>query len=158
MAESDCDRVWKRAKDVGFCMLSTIDGDQIDSRPMAAYVRPEEERIYFLTDKGSAKEEEIARNANVNLAFADAGDQTYVSIRGRASLSNDRDKIRDLWSPPAKAWWDGPDDPSIRLLTVEPTEAQYWDSPGTVASYIKMAAAFVSDARLAVGDHAKVDM
>ena len=51
-----------------------------------------------------------------------------------------------------------PDDPSIRVLRVTPTEAEYWDSPGTIRSYIRMAAAAVSDTRPAMGDHEHVRM
>jgi hypothetical protein len=57
----------------------------------------------------------------------------------------------------AKAWRDSADDPALRMLKVTPKDAQYWDSPGTVVSYIKMLAA-VSDTRPAVGEKAKVRM
>jgi general stress protein 26 len=143
---------------IGFCMLATRDGEDIRSRPMAAHVERDEHAIYFLTDIGSHKDSDIAKNPNVGLAFADAGDQKYVSLTGRATVSNDRAKIKELWSPVAKAWWNGPDDPAIRVLRVTPKDAQYWDSPGTVVSYIKMLAAAVSDARPDVGDNAKVRM
>ena len=103
-------------------------------------------------------ERQLQQRRIARLAFADAGDQKYVSLTGRATVSNDRLKIRELWSTPAKAWWDDPDDPSIRILKVEPKDAQYWDSGGTVRSYIKMAAAAVSDTRPDLGDHEKVDM
>jgi hypothetical protein len=39
---------------------------------------------------------------------------------------------------------------------VVPKDAQYWDSPGTIISYVKMAAAAVSSARPAMGENAKV--
>jgi general stress protein 26 len=156
--ESDVTRVWDLVEKIGFCMLATRDGEDIRSRPMAAYVERDENRILFLTDKESYKEEEIAADPNVGLAFADAGKQTYVALTARAVLSNDRDKIRDIWSPAAKAWWDSPDDPSIRLLSVTPKDAQYWDNPGTVRSYIRMGAAALTNARPAMGDNAKVEM
>ena len=73
-------------------------------------------------------------------------------------MSNDREKIRELFGTAAKAWWDNPEDPSIRVLKVAPTEAFYWDSPGTVRAYIKMAAAAVSNSRPAMGEHGHVDM
>jgi general stress protein 26 len=155
MSENDVDKVWALMKKIGFCMLSTHDGQDIRARPMAAYAERDEHAIYFLTDAASHKDEEIARNPSVGLAFADAGDQKYVSVTGRAEVSNDRQKIRELWSTPAKAWWDNADDPSIRVLKVTPKDAQYWDSPGTVVSYVKMLAAAVSDSRPAMGDHAK---
>jgi general stress protein 26 len=145
-------------EEVGFCMLASLDGEEIRARPMAAYVRPEEGAVWFLTDADSAKDEEVARAPNVNLAFADTSGQTYVSVTGRAEVSNDRERIRELWGTPARAWWDSPDDPAIRLLKVTPKDAQYWDSPGKLRAYIKMAAAAVSDARPAMGDSGKVEL
>jgi general stress protein 26 len=157
-SDSDVERVWNLMEKIGFCMLSTTDGEDIRARPMAAYVDPNEHAVYFLTDSKSHKDEEIARYPNVGLAFADASGQKYVSVTGRATVSNDREKIKDLWSTPAKAWWDNPDDPSIRVLKIVPKDAQYWDSPGTVLSYVKMLAAAVSDSRPAIGDTAKVEL
>jgi general stress protein 26 len=118
-------RVWRLMEKVGFCMLSTHDGDDIRARPMAAHVEPEERAIYFLTDAESHKDAEIARNPNVGLAFADARGQKYVSVSGRATISNDRQRIKELWSTPAKAWWNSPDDPTIRVLKIAPKDAPY---------------------------------
>ncbi|MEO3433576.1 pyridoxamine 5'-phosphate oxidase family protein [Inquilinus sp. CAU 1745] len=158
MSNDDIDRAWALMKKIGFCMLSTHDGEDIRARPMAAHVERDEHMIYFLTDAESHKDEEIERNPNVGLVFADAGDQKYVSVTGRAEVSNDRQKIKDLWSTPAKAWWGSPDDPSIRVLKIAPKDAQYWDSPGTTVSYVKMIAAAMSDSRPAMGDHAKTNL
>jgi general stress protein 26 len=47
--------------------------------------------IYFLTDVRRHKDEKIARNPNINLSFADTGDQKYVSVAGtRPDLGNNR--------------------------------------------------------------------
>lgn len=156
--KDDAARVWELVEKIGFCMLTSMDGEELRSRPMAAYVEREEKQICFLTDAESHKDDEIEAWPNVNLAFADSGSHSYVSVTGRAKVSNDREKIRDLFNVPAKAWWDSPEDPSIRLLTVTPVDAQYWDSPGKLRSYVKMAAAAVSSARPEMGDNAKVDM
>jgi general stress protein 26 len=152
------DKVWALMEKIGFCMLASHDGEWIRSRPMSAYVRRDENAIYFLTDVDSAKDEEVAARPQVDLAFADTSGQSYVSLTGRASVSNDRERIRELFSTPAKAWWDDAEDPRIRVLKVTPHDAQYWDSPGTIRSYIRMAAAAVSDARPDLGENRKVDM
>jgi general stress protein 26 len=156
--DGDIDRVWTLMRKISFCMLSTHDGEDIRSRPMSAHVEREEDAIYFLTDITSHKDEDIARNPNVGLAFADPGGQKFVALTGRASVSNDRAKIKELWSAPAKAFWDSADNPSIRVLTVTPKDAQYWDSPGLVLSYISMVAAAVTNTRPAMGDSAKVKL
>ncbi len=40
----------------------------------------DEDTIYFLTDARRHKDEEIARDPHVNLAFADPGSQKYVAL------------------------------------------------------------------------------
>lgn len=159
MADRDpVERVWALVEKIGICMLVSRDGDDLRARPMAAFFERDQNVIYFLTDAQSHKDEEIVRDQHVVLAFADTGSQTYLSLTGTAEISNDRDLVRKLWSTPAKAWWDSPDDPSIRVLKIVPKDAQYWDSPGTVVSYVKMAAAAISSARPAMGENVKVDL
>lgn len=152
------DRVWELMKKIGFAMLVTCDGDKLRARPMSAYLQRDENAIYFLTDARHHKDEEIARDPSVNLSFADAGGQKYVSVTGTAVVDNDRAKIKELFSTPAKAWWNSADDPNIRVLKITPDDAEFWDSPGTVISYVKMASAAVTGRRPEIGDNRKVAM
>ncbi|MFK0334399.1 pyridoxamine 5'-phosphate oxidase family protein [Rhizobium sp. NPDC090275] len=152
------DTVWNLAEKIGFCMLTTETSGDLRARPMAAHPERLENAFYFLTDVNAHKDEEIAHNPHVCLAFADSKGHKYVSISGLAEISNDRERITELWSTPAKAWWDSPDDPAIRVLKVTPSFAEYWSSPGTIVSYIKMAAAALENARPDMGDNEKVDM
>ncbi|MCP9630533.1 pyridoxamine 5'-phosphate oxidase family protein [Rhodopseudomonas palustris] len=154
--EGNAQHAWDLMKKITFAMLATRDGEKIRSRPMAAYVRPEEGQIYFLTDARRHKDEEIARDHHVNLGFADASSQKYVSVSGYAAISNDRAKIKELFGTAAKAWWDNPEDPNIRVLKVTPEEAEYWDSPGTIVSYVKMAVAAATGGRPDLGENRKV--
>ena len=152
----DVERAWELMKKIGFAMLVTRDGDKLRARPMSAYLERESNTIYFLTDARRHKDEEIARNPGINLSFADASAQKYVSLTGNAVVSNDRAKIKELFTTTAKAWWESADDPNIRVLKVTPDDAEYWDSPGTVISYVKMAAAAVTGTRPDIGENRKV--
>lgn len=154
----DAERTWELMKKIGFAMLVTRDGDKLRARPMSAYLERENNAIYFLSDARRHKDDEIARNPGVNLSFADASAQKYVSLTGTAVVSNDRAKIKELFSTEAKAWWESADDPNIRVLKVTPDDAEYWDSPGTVVSYVKMAAAAVTGTRPDIGENRKVSM
>jgi general stress protein 26 len=154
----DADRAWDLMDKIGFAMLVTHDGDKLRARPMGAYLDREENAIYFLTDARRHKDEEIARNPGVNLSFANTSDQKYVSVTGTAVVSNDRAKIRELFSTPAKAWWNSAEDQNIRVLKITPDDAEFWDSPGSVISYVKMAAAAVTGSRPDIGDNRKVAM
>lgn len=155
---SDVQRVWDLMKKIGFAMLVTRDGDKLRARPMSAYLKREENAIYFLTDARRHKDEEIARDPHVNLSFADTGSQKYVSLTGTAAISNDRARIKQLFSTPAKAWWDSAEDPNIRILKITPDDAEFWDSPGAIISYVKMAVAAASGRRPDLGDNRKVAM
>ncbi len=152
----DADRAWELMKKIGFAMLVTRDGDKLRARPMSAYLERDENAIYFLTDARRHKDEEISRNPGINLSFANASDQKYVSVTGTAVVSNDRAKIRELFSTPAKAWWSSAEDPDIRVLKITPDDAEFWDAPGSVISYVKMAAAAVTGSRPNLGDNRKV--
>ena len=154
----DVERAWELMRKIGFAMLVTRDGDKLRARPMSAYLERENNAIYFLTDARRHKDEEIARDPNINLSFADTGGQKYVSVTGTASVSNDRAMIKQLFSTPAKQWWDSAEDPNIRVLKITPDDAEYWDSPGSVISYVKMAAAAVTGTRPDLGDNRKVAM
>jgi general stress protein 26 len=154
----DAERAWELMKKIGFAMLVTRDGDKMRARPMSAYLERENNAIYFLTDARNHKDDEIARNPGINLSFADASAQKYVSLTGTAVVSNDRARIKELFSTEAKAWWESADDPNIRVLKITPDDAEYWDSPGTVVSYVKMAAAAVTGTRPDIGENRKVSM
>lgn len=154
----DQDRAWQLMEKIGFAMLVTHDGDKLRARPMSAHVERNHNAIFFLTDARRHKDDEIARNPGINLSFADAGAQKYVSVTGTAAVSNDRAKIKELFSTPAKAWWDSAEDPNIRVLKITPDDAEFWDSPGTIISYVKMAAAAATGTRPEIGDNRKVSM
>jgi general stress protein 26 len=147
---------WTLIERLHICMLVTRQGEALRARPMAAYVRREKGLIYFLTDVKNHKDDEIAAAPQVCLAFADKGEQDYVSVSGTARVLNDRTLVRELWSTPAKAWWDSADDPAIRVLEVTPQAAEYWDSPGGLVSYVKMQVAAMSGERPDMGENRKV--
>ena len=154
----DVELVWNLMEKIGLAMLVTLDGNKLRARPMRPFIRSNENAIYFLADARRHKEEEIAKHPDVNLSFADTSGQKYVSLTGKAEISNDRAHIKELFVTPAKAWWDSSDDPNIRLLKIVPDDAEFWDAPGKIISYVKMAAAAATGTRPNLGDNRKVSM
>lgn len=152
------DRVWELAKSIDFCMLTTWDGEAQHSRPMSARVMRDEGKIYFLADASGRKNAHIERFPKVGLTFSDTTGNKYVALTGMAAVSNDRAKIKGLWSDFDRAWWDDENDPSIRLVTFDPQEAELWDSPNRIVATAKMLTAAVTGARPEFGDHGEVKM
>ena len=114
---------------IGYCMLTTVQKDgELMSRPMSTVEMTSDSALYFFTKEFSGKVEEILQHGNVNVAYADKGKNTYVSVSGKASLVTDHAKIKDLWSPIMKAWFpEGLDDPKLALLKVDMESAEYWN-------------------------------
>ena len=154
----DIDRVWDLMGRFSICMMSTWSGRELRVRPMAANLAREQNEICFLTDARWHADNEIKQYPQLALAFADNGDQKYVAVSGRGTISNDRARIKELFSIPAKAWWDSADDPNIRLLTVAPVGAEYWDGRGKVASMVSMGIAAATGGRPDIGKNEKVSM
>ncbi|MBV9955574.1 MAG: pyridoxamine 5'-phosphate oxidase family protein [Pseudolabrys sp.] len=158
MADNELDRVWELMETISFCMLATWTGQELRSRPMDGRIRRKENAVYMLTDVRHYKDDEIARYPKVMLAFADKDAMKFVSLSGKAQISNDRAKIKELWEPTAKAWWDSADNPNIRVITVIPESAEYWDSPGKLVSMVKMVTAAATGTKPDLGDNKKVAM
>ena len=154
----DTHRVWELMEKFTICMMSTWVGQELRVRPMSANLNRERNEICFLTDMRWHADDEIAKYPKLALSFADNGDQKYVAVSGNGAISNDRARIKDLFSIPAKAWWESADDPNIRLLTVTPMGAEYWDGRGKVASYLSMAMAAATGSRPDIGEKRKVSL
>ncbi len=152
------DRIWELAEKIDICMFTTWDGEEQQSRPLSARVRPGEHAIYFLVDESGEKNAQLERFPTVSCAWADNANYKYVLISGRARLTNDRAKISELWTKSDEAWWEDDKDPTIRLLTLTPERGELWDSPGKAVALVKMVAAVVTGAAPKMGDNAKVDL
>jgi general stress protein 26 len=154
------ERVWDIAEKIGTCMVSTVAGGGLRSRPMHAMPDRESGCLWFITDNRGAKEEEINSSPEICLAFAEPRNNTFLSITGRADIRQDADRARALWNNEAQAWWpNGPTDPNVRVLRVVPQSAEYWDTRGnSVIVALKLAAARYSGKEPELGANVKVDM
>jgi len=145
---------------IRMAMLTTQAPDgSFDSRPMATQEFEDfDGTVWFLTQAGSGKLEEIADDSHVSLIYADSANAKYVTVKGFASVSRDRAKIHEMWNGMYKAWFpEGEDDPSIRVLRVDVTEAEYWEaSSSRLVRGVKYLAAAVTGGKVDVGEAGKV--
>lgn len=149
------ERMWEIAGDTDFCMFVTLEGKSPWARPMSTIARSNEKKIYMLTDRNSVKDDQIKANPHVALAYA--SNPTFMTVRGVASLSSDREKIKELWSPGAQVFWpEGPEDANVIIIMVTPHEAEYWDGDNRLVSTAKFAWALATGTTISPGDNKKV--
>ncbi len=159
--EEGIEKIGAIIAEIRFAMLTTLCPDgSLDSRPMATQKVKFDGTLWFLTSVDSRKVNEIAENSHVSLAFADPGDAKYVSLKGRAHISNDRARIKDLWSPAYKAWFpEGEDDPQIRVLRVDVTEGEFWEAnESKIVRSVKYLAAAATGGAVKMGEHGVVNV
>lgn len=129
------------AKDSGGCFFCTqiTTGRAFETRPMAPEKIDDEGNFWFLSAVDSHKNEEILRDPAVQLLFQGSSYSGFLSIYGKATISTDKTKIKELWNPMMKTWFtEGENDPRITVLKVTPSEGYYWDTKhGMAVSLIK---------------------
>ena len=117
--------------DIKIAMLTTISEDgKSHSRPMYTFDLKDDGIIWLFISKESRKVQEIQANPNILLNYANPQHNLYVTVNGKAEISEDKSKVEELWSDRFKMWFPyGKDDPNICILKIEPQEAEYWDTP-----------------------------
>lgn len=116
-------------EEVKICMLATVHNDySVYSRPMQTIQVDDDGNIWFFTNEHSGKVDDLSKDNTVYLMYSHPGKNTYLHVKGTASVVTDKEKMKQLWSPIVKAWFPkGIDDPALSLLKVNTNEASYWD-------------------------------
>ena len=127
------DELYDLIEDIEIAMMTTRRPDgRLVSRPMATQARAAGADLWFVTSSETEKLDELETDPNVNLAYYNMKSREYVSVSGRAQVSRDPAKTRELYRPDWRAWFPGddetagtPQDPRIVLIAVDVESAVY---------------------------------
>ncbi len=130
MAETKEKQLKELLESFDTAMLITRHDDRDHARPMTVAGVDGASTIWFATSRDTPKSEEIRRDAHAAATFQSK--RRYVAVCGVAELVDDREKIHELWKPSWRVWFPkGKDDPSIVLIRLTVTDAEFWDNTGT---------------------------
>ncbi len=156
------EEILKKFKDlideVKVCMMLTKDeSGKLNARPMTNAKVEEDGSVWFFTNEYSGKVDQISDKNEIFLTYASPGANSYVAFNATATLSDDKAKIDELWSPAMNAWFkEGKDDPQILLIHAVPIEGEYWkDSSSKIVLFFNMVKAAITG-NYTGGDHAKL--
>ena len=109
-------------------------GKPFATRPMSVQKIDDDGNLWFLSAKDSHKNKEIATDSAVQVLFKGSDYSDFLQLYGTATISTDKQKIKELWQPILKVWFtEGVDDPRITVIKLEPTEGYYWDTKHNMA-------------------------
>jgi general stress protein 26 len=131
MTTDDWRRFWDLIKDIKIGMFTAFSSDGLlHSRPMTTQNRADDRhnKLWFFMPANSEPVLDLARDPDVNIAYADRGSGTYISVAGRAAVFDDVQTKKDLWSTAAQALFPGgPEDPEVALVAVAMEHVEYWN-------------------------------
>jgi general stress protein 26 len=144
--------------EVAMMTTRATDGSLV-SRPLQTLKLDGNGELIFFTAADSHKVDELTQEPGVNLAYADPGEQRYVSVRGRARMDRDEATIDELWSPVQKVFFpEGKDDPNLMVLRVRVVDASYWEAAGNfIARALDFARGMIGDSAQDLGKHGHLD-
>lgn len=153
---------YELVEDLEVAMMTTRRADgHLESRPMATQKRATGADLWFVAAEGTGKLTDIEADPHVNLAYYKDRTREWVSVSGLATLTRDRDKIRELYAPDWRFWFgeEGdsrhgtPDDPRLVLIGVEIHAASFLDvsKPQPVVLY-ELAKGFVTGDMPEIGE------
>ncbi|TCT28803.1 pyridoxamine 5'-phosphate oxidase like protein [Martelella mediterranea] len=112
--------------------------------------------IWFITAKGTDLVKAIEAGESESSLIVTGNGEMHARVEGRSEVVQDREKLEALWNPIASSWFDGIDDPDIRLIRFTPDFAEVWATKGAIGFAIQIAKAKVTDEEPDMGDHFEV--
>lgn len=129
-----------KKSDVCFFCTNIQTGSPFSTRPMSIQEVDDQGNLWFLSANDSRKNRELEADPAVQINLQSSSYSGFFTLYGTATISEDKDKIKELWEPIVKTWFtEGIDDPRISVLKVTPAEGYYWDTKhGKVVASLKM--------------------
>ena len=140
--EEAVQKIQELVKKSSICFLSTRikTGSPFCTRPMSIQKVDEQGNLWFISAKDSHCNQEIQEDAAVQITLQGATHSDFLTLYGIANISDDKEKIKELWEPIMKTWFtEGVTDSRISVIKITPSEGYYWDTKhGGVVATAKM--------------------
>ena len=156
--DEQLDTIRSIMKGVRTAMMTTIDETGgLVSHPMTTQEAQFDGDCWFIASDTSETVKHLTEQPNVNLAYSSSS--SWLSLSGTAVAVRDEAKKKELWNTFTDVWFDnGESDPSVILIKVSADSAQYWDTPGRIATLVSMVKTKVTGGTPDVGDSAEVEL
>lgn len=106
-----------------------------DNKPHARYMTffNENFTLYTPTNKETDKTEEVEENPQAHILLGYEGEgigDTYVEYEGKVTIKSDNELKNKIWNDDMKNWFDGPNDPNLVILEIQPTQIHLKNKKG----------------------------
>jgi len=121
MAVDSCEQLFDRLKSTPVAMVVSRDVDgQNRVRPLTTQRADPDGTLWFFVPIDGGVARDVATSPSILLLYAEPSDNAYVALAGRATVSRDVERAREMWSAIAGAWFtEGPEDPGLGIMRVD---------------------------------------
>ncbi|MFD1796445.1 general stress protein [Paracoccus aurantiacus] len=143
-----------RIEDVRTGMLE-VDGRFV---PMSHSVVEDDPHLWFITAKDTPMAKAAAQGVAARYLICSDGKGIYADIEGDMVVSDDREKLDQVWGVVASSWFeDGKQDPDLQLVRYTPKSAEVWVTEGGAVGFLyQVAKAKVTGEKPDLGSHGSV--
>jgi general stress protein 26 len=122
-------------------MMLGLDGvEDGHARPMTAQFERDGGPIWFFCSSDNSLLGLLPINDRAIATFAAKDHALFATVHGRLQLDMDPATIDRLWNRYVAAWFEGGrDDPKLRLLRLDPEQAEIWQNENSLMAGVKMA-------------------
>lgn len=129
--DTDARTLTEALENLHFAMVGTADRDLWKSRPLTL-AGLDGSTMHFLVSADADWVQSIGAGSTAcTTTFSDPSKNDYVALQGTARVLRDQALIDKLWTPEAGAYFASKTDPKVRVLAVDVSYGEYWDSPGS---------------------------
>lgn len=125
---------WKRLSHVKAGLMD-VDGRLFPMTPNLT--QDDDGAIWFITSAGTDAADAAAAHKNIRFAVADTSAGLHGFVNGKLSVSDDKEKLDQIWSVVASAWFDdGKKDHDLVLVKFVPSDGEIWLSTESGAVFL----------------------
>lgn len=111
-------------------MLTLVDaGGAPTSRPLTPLEMDAGGLFWFMVSRSSLQALPAAGGCAASIAFARPESLACIAVAGRAHAVEHAGRKQELWKIASPPWFDGPRDPDLLLIAVQPERAEIWYGP-----------------------------
>jgi general stress protein 26 len=109
---NELEKLYTHIEEIEIAMMVTRRADgHLQARAMATQKRAAGADLWFVTLEGTAKLRDLANDPHLSLTYYKDRTREWVSVSGIAHVTQDRQKIHELYAPDWRAWFPKGDDP-----------------------------------------------
>ena len=104
-----------------------VEGTHHHMQPMSHTADPETGTLWFIGAHGTDLVRSIHPGSTAHFNVVGKNHNFWACAAGSISLSDDKSRLDEVWSPMAAAWFDqGKADPDIALIRLDLRDAEMW--------------------------------